>query len=81
MKKVLDYILHMMEGNDNGLSIRRVIAMILLGFIGYLILGDRITTQLVLNAFYALLTAILLLISVITIQNILEFFNKPKDPQ
>lgn len=78
MKKILDYLLHMMEGSDNGLSIRRVIALVLLGFIGYLIIGEQITSQLTLNALYALLVSVLLLISVVTADNLISVLKKDK---
>ena len=77
--KFINWIKPSFEDNDGTASYRRITAFILICLISYMVLWDVIKTPISLNAFYALLTTFLLLVGIVTAQNILTFFNKKSD--
>jgi len=76
------YIKNIWEGEDGKLSIRRVSSLVFLTLVVHMIVKGQLTTNFQLYALYSLETTFLLLISVITVDNIIKFWRgsiKEKD--
>jgi len=79
LTKLWNYIKSIWEGEDNRLSLRRLVAILLAWLIVHLTVKEKIQTQLQLDALYSIEMLFLLLIGIITTNNLLTFFNKGKD--
>lgn len=66
------------EDADGTASYRRISAFVFVCLICYMIIWDKISSDLKLNAFYALLVTFLLLVGIVTTQNVLTFFRANK---
>lgn len=67
------------EGQHGTASFRRFTAFWLVVLDAYLIFADKLSESDRVNVYYANLAAILLIIGIVTTQNILQFFNRGKD--
>jgi len=79
VSKFWNYIKSVVEGDDDRLSLRRLVAIVLAWLIVHLTVKEKIQTQLQLDALYSIEMVFLLLIGIITVNNLLTFFNKGKD--
>lgn len=64
------------EGPDGVASFRRFVAFTLIILDIFLVVGDKLNEGQRLAVYYANLVTVLLIIGIITTQNILEFFNR-----
>lgn len=69
------------EGNDRTASYRRFTAFGLAILNAYLIIADKLEIADRINAYYANLIAISLIIGIVTAQNILDLLNRGKTPK
>lgn len=67
------------EGQNGTASFRRFTAFFLVMLDMYLILADKINEDQRVNVYYANLVAVLLIIGIVTTQNVLQFFNRGKE--
>lgn len=79
MRKFINWIIPTLEGQDGKASFRRLTALVLILLDIFLVLGDKLLETDRINVYYANLITILLIIGIVTTQNILEFFNRGKD--
>lgn len=79
--KFIRWIADIFVGDDGRASHKRVIATFFAGLVGYMIFSDKIPPAQRVNAFYALLTTIGILIGVVTIAQVLMFFGRDKPEQ
>ncbi|TZF84506.1 hypothetical protein FW774_05830 [Pedobacter sp. BS3] len=80
MKRLINWIRPSFEDNDGKASYRRITAFVFVCLICYMVIWNRIQTEIHLKAFFALLITLLLLIGIVTVQNILTFFHRDKEP-
>lgn len=66
------------EGQDGKASFRRFSALTLIILDIYLVVCDKLSESDRLNVYFANLVTVLLIIGIVTTQNILEFFNRGK---
>lgn len=78
--KIIQWIKPSFEDAHGTASYRRISAFIFVVLICFMVFCDKIKTTESLHAFYALLVTFLLLVGIITTQNILTFFNKKEEP-
>lgn len=76
LKKFKDWIIPSFEGEDGKASFRRLTAFVLIIFESYMVFGDKIPEESRISLYYANLITILLIIGIVTTQNVLEFFNR-----
>lgn len=65
----------MFNGEDGRLSIRRCSSLIFLSLIVKMVVSEYVVTQYALYALYSLETTFLLLIGIITVDNIIRFWK------
>ena len=81
MRKIILWLKPSFEDADGTASYRRISAFVFVCLICFMVLGDKITSDLKLRAFYALLVTFLLLVGIVTTQNILTFFRGKNEPE
>lgn len=81
MRKIILWLKPSFEDADGTASYRRISAFVFVCLICFMVLGDKITSDLKLRAFYALLVTFLLLVGILTTQNILTFFKGRNEPE
>jgi len=80
VNKFWNYIKGVFEGGDGQLSLRRLISFVMVWLIAHMVVKEKIHTQFQLSALYSIEITMLLLISVITVDNLLTFFkSNPND--
>lgn len=67
------------EGQDGTASFRRFVAFSLILLDIFLVICDKLNEEQRLAVYYANLATVLLIIGIVTTQNILEFFNRGKN--
>lgn len=77
MYKLIKWIRPSFEDNTGKASYRRMTAFVFVCLICYMIIWDKVKTELQFKVLLALLITLMLLIGVVTAQNLLTFFNKP----
>lgn len=77
MKKFITWIRASFEDNTGKSSYRRITTFVFVCLISYMVIWDKVKTDIHFKVFLSLLVTMLLLIGIVTTQNILQFFNKP----
>lgn len=80
MKRLWAWLRPSLEGDDGKASYRRLSALVFILLICYMVLADKIQSNIHLYAFYGLLGTFLLLAAVITTSDIIKFKNGEKLP-
>lgn len=77
--KFIQWIRPSFEDNDGKSSYRRITAFVFVCLISYMVVFDKVQQEVHLKVFYSMLVTLLLLIGIVTAQNILTFFNRKND--
>jgi|GEM_PF-6453326 len=77
--KFINWLKPSFEDNHGKSSYRRITAFVFVCLISYMIIFDKVQQEVHLKAFYSMLVTLLLLIGIVTTQNILTFLNRKND--
>jgi hypothetical protein len=77
--KFIKWLRPSFEDNDGKASYRRITAFVMVCLISYMVVYEKVQIELHFKVFLSLLITLLLLIGIVTTQNILTFFNKKSD--
>lgn len=77
MKKFIAWIRPSFEDNTGKASYRRITAFVFVWLMCYMVVCDKIKSDIHLKVFYAIEVGLMLMTGIVTTQNILTYFNKP----
>lgn len=78
IKSFIDWLRPSIEDHTGAASYRRLTALVFVILDLYIVATEKIKTQLMLNVHYSILVFVLVLIGIVTVQNVLTFLNKDK---